>query len=135
MSKDIRHLARVWFEEVWNKQRTDAIDELWDPNCVAHGLGAGGADVSGTQAFKELHRAYLGAFPDLKVHVEDVITEGDRTAIRFTCTGTHQGEMFGVAATGREARFTGISIARWKDGRIVEGWNNIDFHAMLQQIT
>jgi len=49
-------------------------------------------------------------------------------------TGTHQGEMLGVSASNRPIEFTGITILRVKDGKIVEAWNNFDFQALSKQI-
>ncbi|HEU4751475.1 MAG TPA: ester cyclase, partial [Armatimonadota bacterium] len=121
-------------EEVWNQKRSEVIDEMWAPCAVAHGLGEAGQDLSGVEGFKALHRKFLSAFPDLHIEVDDVVAEGDRTAARYTCTGTHQGGTLGIPATGRRVRFTGMSFTVWKDGRIVEGWNNVDFASMLQQL-
>jgi steroid delta-isomerase-like uncharacterized protein len=134
MAQDVAALARRWFEEVWNKGRREAIDEMWDENCVAHGLLDGGADIQGRDAFKALQTRLRGAFPDLHIEVEDVIADGDRTAMRICCTGTHLGDHLGIPPTGKKVAFTGMTIARWRDGKIVEGWNNVDMAGMMRQI-
>ncbi|MFB6283843.1 MAG: ester cyclase [Halobacteria archaeon] len=61
-----------------------------------------------------------GIFPDMEITVEDVFGSGDRVAVRWTMTGTHQGEMFGVEPTGREVEFVGIEINRLEDGKLRE---------------
>ena len=86
---DNKTLTHMWFDEVWNKGRADAIDELFAKDCVAHGLGDGG--VAGPEAFKVFHAQFCGAFPDININVEEVICEGDLTASRFSGTATHLG--------------------------------------------
>lgn len=72
--------------------------------------------------------------PTFHITVEDVIAEGDKTAIRLTATGTHIGDAMGVPATNRPVKLTGLILVRWKDGKIVEGWNEFDAWGMMQQI-
>ena len=47
---------------------------------------------------------------------------------------THKGDGLGVRATGKKVKITGMSIARIVNGKIVEGWDNWDRLAMLEQI-
>lgn len=128
-------LLHRWFEEVWNKRRAEAIDEMFDCEGVAHGLvDQSGNELCGPEGFKPFFQSFLDAFPDLHVTVEDVISEGDKVAARCTVTGTHVGEGIGVAATGRPVTFSGMCMVRVRDGKIVEAWNNFDFMMMFQQI-
>lgn len=134
MSEDLKALTRLWFEEVWNKGRVDAIDEMFDPEGIAHGLGEDSGDLRGSEGFKPFHATFKGAFPDMRIEVEEVIQEGDLTAARFSGTGTHTGESLGTAATNRPVKFTGMSFTRWRNGKIVEGWNNADIAGIMKQI-
>jgi steroid delta-isomerase-like uncharacterized protein len=129
-----KRLARRWFDHVWNKRRAEAIAEMMSPKCIGHGKAADGGDSIGSDGFRSFQEAYLGAFPDLKVVVDDVIVEGRKMAVRWVATGTHQGDTLGFPATGREMRITGISIVYVKGGKIVEGWDSYDQHGMLQQL-
>jgi steroid delta-isomerase-like uncharacterized protein len=131
MSAENKALVVRWFEEVWNKGRSDAIDEMFAADGVAHGLGE---DLHGPDAFKTFHAAFRQAFPDVRVQVEDVIAEGDRVAYRLIASGTHRGDGLGFAATGRPASFVVMGSARIANGRIVEGWNVIDQLGMLTQL-
>jgi steroid delta-isomerase-like uncharacterized protein len=129
-----RRLVRKWFDQVWNKQRAETIDAMLSPTCIAHGKAADGGDAIGPGVFREFHKAYLGAFPDLKVSVEDVVAEGGKAAVRWVATGTHQGGTLGFPATGKTIRMQGMSFVKIKGGRIVEGWDSYDQHGMLQQL-
>ena len=131
---DLKALARRWFEEVWNQGRAEAIDEMFAEDGIAHGLAQGGGNLRGAEGFKAFHAQFRGAFPDIRITVEDVIQEGDQSAVRFACTGTHRGDHLGVPATGRRVSFTGMSFTRWRNGQIVEGWNNVDFQSVLEEV-
>jgi predicted ester cyclase len=132
-TEDLKALSRRWFEEVWNKGRSSAIDEMFHPTGVSHGLSQGAALV-GPSAFRRFYDLMRSAFPDVQVNVEDVLQENDQSAIRFSFTGTHTGDGFGVAATGRRVRGTGISIIRWKRGQIVEAWDEFDAAGLIGQL-
>jgi steroid delta-isomerase-like uncharacterized protein len=75
-----------------------------------------------------------GAFPDIHVVVEDAFGAEDRVVVRWSATMTHRGEHLGMPATGKSVRIAGMSIARFADNKIVEGWNNWDQLGMLKQI-
>ena len=124
-----------WFEEVWNQRSEDAIDEMFAENGVANGLNdAEGNALRGPESFKTLHRAFLSAYPDLKITVEDTISEGDKIAARCTIRATHTGEGLGVLPTDQPVAFTGLTFVKIKDGKIVEAWNEFDFMKMYSQV-
>jgi steroid delta-isomerase-like uncharacterized protein len=124
-----------WFEEVWNKRNTDAIEKLWVPDKKVHGLAAThGGQVDTITAFKTFHRNFLSAFPDFHVAVEDTVTEGDKTVARVLVTGTHTGPGLRIPPTGKPVRFAGMAMARVKDGNVVESWNSFDFQSMYEQL-
>jgi steroid delta-isomerase-like uncharacterized protein len=135
MSEENRTLIRRWFEEVWNKGRAEAIDELFADGAVAHGLaGAGGEGLRGPEGFRPFFQRFREDFPDIEVVVEDTVAEGDKVAARCSVRGRHQSNKLGYAATNQPVDFTGICIVRIADGKIVEAWNNFDFMTMFQQI-
>ena len=131
MSAENKALVQRWFDRVWNEGRAEAIDEMFAADGVAHGLGQ---DLRGPSEFKVFHATFRGAFPDVRVQIDDMIAEGDKVAYRFTATGTHRGGDLGFAATGRPVRFLGMGSVRIANGRIVEGWNVLDQLGMLTQL-
>lgn len=135
MSEENKQLIRRWFEEVWNKGRAEAIDEMIGDDCVVHGLAdATGNPVRGPDEYRAFYAQFRQAFPDIVVTVEDTIAEGDLVAARCSVRGKHGGDGLGIAATQSPVEFTGITIVRWKDGKIVEAWNNFDFMTMYRQV-
>ena len=77
---------------------------------------------------------YLRAFPDIRITIDDEIVAGDAIVTRWTATGTHNGDLLGHARSGNPLSVTGITIARVKNGKIVESWNNWDALAMMRQL-
>lgn len=135
MSDANRALIHRWFEEVWNKGRAEAIDEMFAEDGIANGLAdESGAALRGPSGFKPFFQTFREAFPDIEVIVEDTVVEGDKVAARCRVRGTHKGESLGVAATHQPVEFTGICIVRIEDGKIAEAWNNFDFMSMSRQI-
>jgi predicted ester cyclase len=92
----------------------DYVDRTPSP---IRGLAAGREGVR--QAFALFHRA----FPDTRHTIEDLVAEGDRVVARISARGTHTGELFGHAPTGRVVTLVGITIYRLAHGQIVERWS------------
>ncbi len=127
-------LTRRWFKEVWNEQREETIDELFAADGIAHGLADGQRQLPGPQAFREFWNKFRQAFPDIKIKIEDVISERDKTVVRFSFKATHTGEGLGMPPTNKKVKGTGITITRWKNGKLVEGWNEFDVMGLMQQL-
>jgi predicted ester cyclase len=124
-----------WFEEVWNQGRESAIDELSHPKTIAQGLkDSQGKTVEGMDAFKSFYRQFRAALSDIHVTVEDTVTAGDLSVARCTVTAKHTGEGLGKPPKGNQLLFSGMTMVRVKEGKIVEAWNNFDFMTMFQQM-
>src|SRR5687768_870929 len=121
MSEEKMTLLHRWFEEVWNQGRTEVIDEMFACDGIAHGLtDESGNELCGPEGFKPFFMNFRNSFPDLKVTIEDTMVDGDRIAARCTVRGVHSGDGLGLAATHQPVEFTGMTIVRVKDGKIVE---------------
>jgi steroid delta-isomerase-like uncharacterized protein len=88
----------------------------------------------GVAGFKQWMRYVRTAFPDVRVTVEDTLSQGDRVAGRVTWRGTHEGPLAGVAASGKPVQFTAIHIVRFENGKAAEWWGVADLLGALQQI-
>lgn len=131
MSEANKLVVKQWFEQVWNQQNADAIDRMFHPDGKAYGFGGPNGVLDGPAAFKEAHRNFLAAFPDLHVDVEDIIAEGDRVAIRWTAKMTHLGDGLGFPATGKKGVLHGSAFVRIQGDQIVDGWNQLDMQALI----
>jgi predicted ester cyclase len=117
-----KDLIRRLLQEV-DRGNLDVVDDYYAADYVDHtpspirALGAGREGVR--NAFAIFHKA----FPDTRHTIEDLVAEGDRVVARISARGTHTGELFGHAPTGRVITLTGITIYRLVDGRIAERWS------------
>ena len=121
---------RYW-EEVANKGNLDLIEEICAPDYVCHEVDQ---DIRGPEGVRQFIFMLRAAFPDLHVTVEDVIAEGDKIVQRWTGRGTHQGELMGIPPTGNRVSVAGITISRFKDGKVSEEWEVYDMMGMMQQL-
>ena len=133
MSQDAKQLAYRWFDEVWNQQKTSAIDELFNPEGKCYGFPDLNTPI-GLEGFKEAHRAFCGAFPDIHIEVEDVVAEGDRAAVRWVAKMTHLGDHLGFPASGKQTNFPGSSFVIVKGGKISFGWNYMNLPGLLESL-
>jgi steroid delta-isomerase-like uncharacterized protein len=135
MSEENKQLVRRWFDEVWNKGRADAIEEMFAADGVAHGLSDDPAKpITGPREFRPFHTVFRDAFPNMMIVVEDMVAEGDKVAARCSVRAKHEGEFLGRSATESPVEFTGITIVRVDKGKIVEAWNNFDFMTLHRQV-
>jgi steroid delta-isomerase-like uncharacterized protein len=107
-------------DEVWNAGELRLLPELW-------------SGPSRDEAYS-LHKTLTGAFPDLRIDIDDLIAEDDKVVARMTFHGTHRGPFRGIPATGRQVSFTAIRVYRVADGKIVESWANQDALGLLGQL-
>ena len=93
-----------------------------------------GQEVHGLDGLRGVIGGYRTAFPDLKMTVDDLVVAGEKAVVSFTLTGTHKGDLMGIAATGKPIKVSGMVLSRLEDGRIVEEWEVLDQLTMLQQL-
>ncbi|MBA3475038.1 MAG: ester cyclase [Rubrobacter sp.] len=127
-------IARRALEEVFSGQGDlDVADELFAPNYVGHDP-ASPEDIRGLEGVKEFAGMYRNAFPDVLMSVEDQVAEEDMVVTRWIASGTHQGDLMGIAPTGNRVTVAGTSVERIINGKIEETWDNYDALGMMQQI-
>ena len=128
-----RALFSRWFEQLWNLKNYAITQELVDPGFTAH--GAGGQDIQqGPDGVAELVKTWHRSFPDGRMTMDDIITEGEYSVIRMTFTGTHQGDFYGIPASNKSIKVTSIGIDRVVNGKITEGWGELDMLGMMTQM-
>jgi steroid delta-isomerase-like uncharacterized protein len=127
-------VMRRWFEQGWNEGREEIISELFAEDGIAHGLGEAGIDVRGPADYLPFYHRLRGAFPNIRITIEDWISEGEKIALRWTVSVTHTGDDLGIAATGRDATATGMTFCIIRDGKIVHAWNNWDAAGLIEQL-
>ena len=120
------------YVEATNQGELDVLDELVVEDYVEHDPVPG--QKPGRAGLKEAYTMFNTPFPDLRFVFDDVIAEGDLVVGRGVISGTHEGEFFGIPATGRRITVTGIGIDRVVGCRVAERWLEYDQLGMLQQL-
>jgi predicted ester cyclase len=121
-------IVRRFFEEMWNQQKENVIDEIFASTVVFNG------QAITRDAFKQALAGRRAAFADIRVTVDDQVAEGEKVSTRRTWRATHRGPYRNVAATGKQVTWTQISVVRFSEGRIVEDWAVSDELSILQQL-
>jgi steroid delta-isomerase-like uncharacterized protein len=133
MAAQTAEFSRRIFEDVWNRKNLSAIDDLISADYVHHDPSSP-AVPRGIDGYRQFVNSYMNAFPDAHFTIDDTFTAGANEVTRWTVVGTHEGELAGIARTGRRFSVTGISIARIANGKITESWNNWDALGLMQQL-
>jgi steroid delta-isomerase-like uncharacterized protein len=131
MSEENKVLVRRVIEEGFNKRNVALFDDLF-ADCVYRGPGVG--ELRG-EAYRQFLTSVLAAFPDGRWTIEDQVAEGDKVVTRWTFTGTHQGELMGLAPTGKCVTTSGMMMDRIAGGKITEEWEEWDALGMMQQMS
>jgi steroid delta-isomerase-like uncharacterized protein len=132
MSEQMRATARRFFTEVLSEGRVDVIPELVAEDFVEHETLPGAPE--GRDAVGWFVASFRSAVPDVRAEVEDMIVEGDKLVARSTWSGTHEGDLFGIPATGKPFAMNVIDIVRFDGEVVVEHWGVSDLAGMMQQV-
>ena len=132
-AEENKAVSRRVAEEVFNGGNMDLVDELYAPDYVLHDPSLP-EDLHGPEGIKRYASMTLGAFPDIRVAVEDQVAEGDKVVSRWTATGTHTGDLIGLPPTGRRVEISGVTINHFSGGKIAAGWYQSDDLGMMQQL-
>jgi predicted ester cyclase len=106
--------------EAINTGNMDVVGELFSP------------EVAG-QA-KQGFTAFRSAFPDWREEIVDLVADEDKVIGRFKCSGTHRGEMMGIAPTGRHMEVDEVYFLRVENGKFVEFWGLEDNLSRIRQL-
>jgi len=134
MSEANRQLVRRWFEQVWNQQKEEAIDEMFAPEGKAYGFPEPDSVLVGPESFKTFHRLFLATFPDIHITTREIITEGDLVAVTWSATMTHLGDALGFSATMQKESLDGCSVLVVRGSQIQEGRNYMEMQALIHRL-
>ena len=128
---EMKNLVRRTFEEVINQRRLELIDELFATNFI----GYLPEPVEGRIGYRQFIERFLNAFSEGNFTIEEMLVIDNRVVTRWTARGTHDGNLNGIAATGKAVAVSGISIKQFnREGLIAEEWQNSDMVSLLVQI-
>ena len=131
MSEKQETISRRAIEDVWNRGQLDAIPGLFTNDYVNNDPLN---NTKGLEAYKNFVQKYRVAFPDCRLDVDETFSSGDNVVVRWRYSGTHKGQLDGVAPTGRRVTGTGITINHFSGDRIREAFINWDSLGLMQQL-
>ena len=114
-----------------NERKPEIFNECVGPAFVNHDLPG---PTPGPEGFFQTFAMFEAAFPDLHVHLGDVLADGDKVITRSHWTGTHKGDFMGVPASGASVDVSFIDIWRIEDGLLAESWVRMDLLGLMQQV-
>jgi steroid delta-isomerase-like uncharacterized protein len=133
MSENNKTIVRRLIEEFWNQGNQSLADQLFTPNYTHHDSST--PDFGrGPESERKRATLYRTAFPDIHLTVEDIIAEGETVMTRWSCRGTHKGDLNGIAPTGKQVNISGVTVLRLTNGKMAEGYVNWDALGLMQQL-
>ncbi len=125
-------IVREYVEKVFNQHNPDLAPKYLAPEVTW--LGQTPGTIKGVDNVTGMLRGFIGALPDLHAAEHDIVAAGETVAVRYVVEATHEGNLLGLAPTGRRVRWDAVDIYRLADGMIVEEWAGDDTTAILYQV-
>jgi steroid delta-isomerase-like uncharacterized protein len=127
-----RLLIERFYHELWNR-----FDKTIFSDILAEDLrfrGSLGQTKRGHREFGDYVDFIQQAFPDFSNEIGEIISEGDKAFAKLTYRGTHRGEVFGIAPTGRRIQYEGAAVFTFRDDLIAEVWVLGDIYGLISQL-
>lgn len=131
MPKSNKHVVALYSKAVWNDRDLSVIDLLLAPDAKIHSPMK---TIEGAESMREIVEKWLIAFPDLSIHWDEFVAEGDTVVSRWTASGTHLGGFFDTKPTYKEVTYSGVTLYRLEKGKITDYRALVDMHAILSQL-
>jgi steroid delta-isomerase-like uncharacterized protein len=109
-----------------------ALADMVSPECVVESMT--GAGLAGKNGIRHLYGEWFNAFPDVAVHTQETLIDGDRGMLAITLAGTDSGGFMGLPPTGRSFRLSAVIVLTVADGQVVRYRSVYDFTGLLVQV-
>ncbi|WP_321839215.1 ester cyclase [Paraburkholderia bannensis] len=116
----------------FNEKAPDLVDRVLAPDWEDIPLGPG--QGPGPDGIKPIIRSFGEAFPDVQIVIHDLIQVPGQIAVRAEITGTHRGELFGIAPTGKRVSFRLHEFHALDGQRVTTTWHMEDWFGLFQQL-
>ncbi len=124
--------VRALIADFFNSHNADAAAEFFAEDFWWTGGSVG--VVEGRETYQVVMRQFWRGIPDARAIEEDLLEAGDAVVARFTVEGTHQGDLWGLPASGKPLRWQAVMIYKFRDGKVCQQWAAEDWAAILTQI-
>lgn len=119
-SKQIIKVITVLFEDIWNKQDVKKMSDVFSEGLLIHD-----SDnlINGRENFRSIVENFLRAFPTFQYSIDEMITDNNKAAVRWSGSGRHESEFCGKDATDKILQYSGITIFHFDEQvKVVECW-------------
>lgn len=133
MATSNKDVVRRLYNEVWNERKWNVTEEIISASHALNTPTFTGSEV-GPAAYNSQVQQFIRALPDLRFSVEECICDKDKVVIAWTFTGTHKGELLGIAPTNKKVSVPGITIHQLAGGKILDSQAVWDAHGLMVQL-
>ena len=126
-TEEIKAIARHYVD-VWNQHDPAVLDTVFAANAVRHD------PATGIESIRAIMQALLTSFPDLLLTIDQELADEDCAILRWTATGTHNGDFQGIPPTGKSINVKGNSVYQCADGKMIAEHSIWDTLGMLKQL-
>ncbi len=131
--RETARLLRLVTEEIWCRRRYELVDELVSDDFVDHVEMPGLEGIGRARYLASVVLAHKG-FSDYHEEIELIVADEDTAASYVRITGTHDGDLMGLAPTGRKVDFRSMGILRFANGQAIERWGVGDSLTEMHQL-
>lgn len=125
--------ARRFFHEIAVGGNLDAVNEVFTADYRDHDVIKEEEVTVGSDVIRGDVAGWRAAF-DFTFNLDSQVAQGDDVVTRWTWTGTHKGDFMGIEPTGKVCTMTGVTIFRFHDGKVQEGWWHYDILRLMRQL-
>jgi steroid delta-isomerase-like uncharacterized protein len=123
------HVVEAFLQDVVNEHNGAAAANFLTPDMQWYGGTVG--TVSGRANVAGLFAGVVAAFPDAHISINDIFGQGDQVVVRVVVSGTQEGPILGIPASGRHVQWDGVDVYRLSHGKISNIWAGDDWTAVL----
>jgi steroid delta-isomerase-like uncharacterized protein len=127
--KGNERVVEAFLQDVINEHNGDHAINYLNPGMQWSGGTVG--TVTGSANVAGLFASVVAAFPDAHITINDIFAQGDQVVVRVVVSGTQEGAILGIPASGRHVQWDGVDVYRLSDGKISNIWAGDDWTAIL----
>jgi predicted ester cyclase len=128
----IAELVWRFYRDVWNRWQDPAVDELLTEDFIFR--GSLGDETRGRRGFRTYRDRVRTAFPDFHTEIIELVAMSNQAAARLRCTGSHEGELFAIARTGRPITYDAAAFLRSRGHQLCGAWVLGDLDSVRAQL-
>jgi len=123
-------VVEAFLQDVVNEHNGDHAANYMNPDMQWYGGTVG--TVTGRANVAGLFAGVVAAFPDAHITINDIFGQRDQVVVRVVVSGTQEGAILGIPASGRHVQWDGVDVYRLSHGKISNIWAGDDWTAILK---